>query len=173
MAKLTNDLEVEWSKKFGLAGGNTQMFDILVDNDGNYLMGGHTTAGDNVKNWDYVALKVSPSGDQIFRKTFGQPRGFDARYNISNWIFGLSSFKKDFFIILFRYIHDECYSVQLDPSGNYLLMGGSGDEYSYSETNPDGWQSDIWVSYLVVLDTEVNTIEITYNLFQFFWKISL
>lgn len=41
-------------------------------------------------------------------------------------------------------------------------MGGSGDEYSYSETNPDGWQSDIWVSYLVVLDTEVNTIEITY-----------
>ena len=65
-------------------------------------------------------------------------------------------------IIFFRYIHDECYSVQLDPSGNYLLMGGSGDEYSYSETNPDGWQSDIWVSYLVVLDTEVNTIEITY-----------
>ena len=41
-------------------------------------------------------------------------------------------------------------------------MGGSGDEYSYSETNPDGWQSDIWVSYLVVLDTEVITIEITY-----------
>jgi len=135
VAKLTNDLEVEWSKKFGLAGGNTQMFDILVDNDGNYLMGGHTTAGDNVKNWDYVALKVSPSGDQIFRKTFGQPRGFDARY-----------------------IHDECYSVQLDPSGNYLLMGGSGDEYSYSETNPDGWQSDIWVSYLVVLDTEGSTL---------------
>ena len=82
VAKLNNDLGVEWSKKFGLAGGNTQMFDILVDNDGNYLMGGHTTAGDNVKNWDYVALKVSPSGDQIFRKTFGQPRGFDARYNI-------------------------------------------------------------------------------------------
>ena len=41
-------------------------------------------------------------------------------------------------------------------------MGGSGDEYSYSETNPDGWSSDVWVSYLVVLDTEVNTIEITY-----------
>jgi len=135
VAKLTNDLEVEWSKKFGLAGGNTQMFDILVDNDGNYLMGGHTTAGDNVKNWDYVALKISPTGEQLFRKTFGQPRGFDARY-----------------------IHDECYSVQLDPSGNYLLMGGSGDEYSYSETNPDGWSSDVWVSYLVVLDKEGSTL---------------
>ena len=70
-------------------------------------------------------------------------------------------YRKEFFIILLRYIHDECYSVQLDPSGNYLLMGGSGDEYSYSETNPDGWQSDIWVSYLVVLDTEVLKFEVT------------
>ena len=48
------------------------------------------------------------------------------------------------------------YSVALDPSGNYLLLGGSGDEYSYSETDPNtGWSSDIWVSYLVVLDVEV------------------
>merc|ERR1739844_89683 len=75
VAKLTNDLEVEWSKKFGLSGGNTQMFDILVDH-----------------------------------------------------------------------------------AGNYLLMGGSGDEYSYSETNPDGWSSDVWVSYLVVLDKEGSTL---------------
>ena len=47
------------------------------------------------------------------------------------------------------------YGVQLDPSGNYLLLGGSGDEYAYSESNADGWSSDIWVSYLVVVDTEV------------------
>ena len=55
-----------------------------------------------------------------------------------------------------RYIHDECYGVQLDAAGNYLLMGGSGDEYdNYSETNADGWSSDVWVSYLVVLDKQV------------------
>ena len=54
-----------------------------------------------------------------------------------------------------RYIHDEMYGVQLDRLGNYLLLGGSGDEYAYSETNADGWSSDIWVSYLVVVDTEV------------------
>ena len=41
------------------------------------------------------------------------------------------------------------YGVALDPDGNYLLLGGSGDEYSYSETNSDGWNSDVWVSYLV------------------------
>ena len=57
------------------------------------------------------------------------------------------------------------YGVALDPIGNYLLLGGSGDEYSYSETNPDGWSSDIWVSYLVVLDTKVSVeIIICYSL---------
>ena len=48
------------------------------------------------------------------------------------------------------------YGVQLDRSGNYLLLGGSGDEYAYSATNADGWRSDTWVSYLVVVDTQVN-----------------
>ena len=59
------------------------------------------------------------------------------------------------------------YSVQLDPSGNYLLLGGSGDEYSYSK-RCYGWSSDVWVSYLVVLDTAVKKrfamICIFYNL---------
>ena len=54
-------------------------------------------------------------------------------------------------------IHDEMYSVQLDPSGNYLLLGGSGDEYAYSSCHDDGWCSDHWVSYLVVLNTAVST----------------
>ena len=47
------------------------------------------------------------------------------------------------------------YSVQLDSSGNYLLLGGSGDEYAYSKSC-NGWNSDIWVSYLVVLEPGVN-----------------
>ena len=39
----------------------------------------------------------------------------------------------------------------MDPEGNYLLLGGSGDEYSYSAES-NGQVSDIWVSYLVVVD---------------------
>ena len=35
-------------------------------------------------------------------------------------------------LILPRYIHDEMWGVSMDPEGNYLLLGGSGDEYSYS-----------------------------------------
>ena len=59
---------------------------------------------------------------------------------------------------LFRWIHDEMYGVNLDLAGNYLLLGGSGDEYTYSATNADGWQSDIWVSYLIVVDPKGNTL---------------
>ena len=47
----------------------------------------------------------------------------------------------------------------MDPAGNYLLLGGSGDEYTYTATNATtGWQSDVWVSYLVVVDTQGNTL---------------
>ena len=57
---------------------NFKVFDMLVDLDGNYLMGGHTTVGTNVVNWDYLALKVDSTSKQVmWRKTFGQPRNFD------------------------------------------------------------------------------------------------
>ena len=65
------------------------MFDLVVDNEGNYVLGGHTTVGDAtdsstgqaVVNWDYLAIKVnSQTRKQEWRKTFGQPRGFDPRY---------------------------------------------------------------------------------------------
>jgi len=105
---------------------------MLVDNDGNYLLGGHTTVGDGVVNWDYLALKVNSQTKAVeWRKAYGQPRNFDARY-----------------------IHDEMYGVALDKNGNYLLLGGSGDEYPYSANGSgqwQGWQSDIWGSYLVVV----------------------
>merc|ERR1711974_11486 len=111
---------------YGLNTGADQIFDLVVDSDGNYLLGGHTTAG--TTNWDYLAIKVDgATKQQLWRKTFGQPRGFDARY-----------------------IHDEMWGVSMDPEGNYLLLGGSGDEYPYSAES-GGWASDIWVSYLVVV----------------------
>jgi len=137
LVKLSSSLTVEWSKFFGMAGGSTQVFDMLVDRDGNYLLGGHTTVGAGVVNWDYCALKINSQTKEVeWRKTYGQPRGFDARY-----------------------IHDEMYGVALDPAGNYLLLGGSGDEYTYTATNATtGWQSDVWVSYLVVVDTQGNTL---------------
>lgn len=74
VVKLSDALNVVWSKKYCESNGHQQVFDILVDNDGNYLLGGHTDAG--VRNWDYLALKVDRFGNKVWRKTFGQPRGF-------------------------------------------------------------------------------------------------
>merc|ERR1712223_1062214 len=126
VVKMNNDLSVAWSQDYGLNTGADQIFDLVVDSDGNYLLGGHTTAG--VTNWDYLAIKVDGATKQeLWRRTYGQPRGFDARY-----------------------IHDEMWGVSMDPEGNYLLLGGSGDEYSYSAES-NGQVSDIWVSYLVVV----------------------
>ena len=80
LVKLSNTLDVEWSEMYGMSGGHSQVFDMLVDNDGNYLMGGHTTVGTGVVNWDYLALKVNRQSRNVeWRKTFGQPRGFDAQ----------------------------------------------------------------------------------------------
>ena len=49
------------------------------------------------------------------------------------------------------------YGVALDTSGNYILLGGSGDEGPewYNELNSAGWKSKVWVSYLVVVDKTV------------------
>lgn len=80
LVKLSSSLAVEWSKMFGMAGGNSQVFDMLVDREGNYLLGGHTTVGDGVVNWDYLALKINSQTKKVeWRKTFGQPRGFNPR----------------------------------------------------------------------------------------------
>jgi len=139
LVKFNSDLDVEWSQSYGDPRGSSQCFDMLVDNDGNYLMGGHTTAGDGVVNWDYLALKVDKNTRQVlWRNTYGQPRGFDATY-----------------------IHDEMYGVALDPNGNYLLLGGSGDENEgYSQNNPSFAipSSDIWTSYLVIVDKMGNKL---------------
>ena len=51
---------------------------ILDFSSGNYYLGGHTTAG--VTNWDFLGLKIDGNTkEQLWRKTYGQPRGFDAR----------------------------------------------------------------------------------------------
>ena len=80
LVKFTNNLDIEWEQTYGMAGGMTQVFDVLVDNNGDYLMGGHTTVGNGVVNWDYVALKVNGQTRNLeWRKTWGQPRGFNAQ----------------------------------------------------------------------------------------------
>ena len=66
------------------------------------------------------------------------------------------------------------YGVALDPSGNYILLGGSGDEGPawYNELNSAGWKSKVWVSYLVVVDTKVNITHVIVTLILLLLKMS-
>ena len=66
------------------------------------------------------------------------------------------------------------YGVALDPSGNYILLGGSGDEGPewYNELNSAGWKSKVWVSYLVVVDTKVNITHVIVNVILLLLKMS-
>ena len=54
------------------------------------------------------------------------------------------------------------YSVALDNAGNYLLLGGSGDEYDNYDVMGSGqwagYSSNTWGSYLVVVSPGGDTI---------------
>ncbi|MFC1712894.1 PQQ-binding-like beta-propeller repeat protein [Candidatus Poribacteria bacterium] len=113
--------------------GNDQCFDFDLTSDGGYILAGHTTSYG--VNWDYYLLKVDGNGKKQWHKTFGQPRGYDANY-----------------------IHDESYGVRHTPDGGYIIAGGSGDEYRYSESGHPAGSSDEWKAYLVKTDGDGNMV---------------
>ena len=122
--KLDDQGNTKWKKVFG-GESNDHLYDFDLTTDGGYILGGHTLSY-NVENWDYLIIKVDGKGVEEWYKTFGQPRGYDAAY-----------------------IHDESYGVRQTPDGGFIICGGSGDEYSYSESGHYSGPSDEWKVYLV------------------------
>ena len=84
-------------------------------------------------NWDFYLLKINGEGKEEWYKTFGQPRGYDPKW-----------------------IHDEAYGVRQTPDGGYVIVGGTGDEFEYSEKGHPRGSSNIWQVYLVKTDGEGN-----------------
>lgn len=121
------------TNKYRYGGTNSEhCYDFDLTSDGGYILGGHTTSY-GVANWDFYLVKVNSSGTEQWHKTFGQPRGYDAQY-----------------------IHDEAYGVRQTPDGGYIIVGGSGDEYPYSECGHPAGCSDEWKAYLVKTDADGN-----------------
>lgn len=116
-----------WSQAYG--GSNTvQAFDMALDADGGFVLAGHTT-GYGAENWDCIAISVDEDGAERWSTRFGQPRGFSGGY-----------------------IHDECYGIQQDTDGGFIVAGGTGDEYEeYSSCASDYGCSDEWKAYVVKL----------------------
>ncbi len=129
--------DTQGNEKFsGTYGGadNDQVFDFAVTSDGGYIFAGHTRSY-GVANWDFLLLKVSTDRKEQWHKTFGQPRGYDARY-----------------------IHDESYGVKQTPDGGYVVTGGTGDEYRYTAWGHPFGSSDLWLAYVVRTDHNGNLL---------------
>jgi hypothetical protein len=122
-----------WKKYLGGL-EDDHLYDFDLTNDGGYILGGHTLSYD-VENWDYLLMKTDNDGNEEWHRTFGQPRGYDAQY-----------------------IHDEAYGVRQTPDGGYIICGGSGDEYSYSQSGHPAGASDEWKVFLAKTDGSGNTL---------------
>ena len=116
----------------GTYGGkkNDQVFDFSVTTDGGFVFAGHTLSY-GVANWDFLLLKVNSELKEEWHQIFGQPRGYNASY-----------------------IHDESYGVKELPDGGFVVAGGTGDEYRYSESGHRLGPSDLWLAYIIRTDKE-------------------
>jgi len=120
-----------WSKNYG-GDGDDHCYDFDLTNDGGYILGGHTRSPSyGVINWDFLMMKIDSEGNEEWHKTFGQPRGYDPNY-----------------------IHDEAYGIRQTPDGGYVITGGTGDEYDYSESGSPYGASDIWQVFVVKVNPE-------------------
>lgn len=125
-----------WHKNYG-DDVQEDIFDSDATTDGGFILAGHKLilgeVQDNSDVFDFWLVKVDGEGNMQWNKTFGQPRGYDPRH-----------------------IRDECYGVKQTPDGGYVMIGGSGDEDSYSASGHPGGSSDIWKSYVVKTDAQGN-----------------
>jgi hypothetical protein len=131
--------DIQWHKEYG---GDKQedLYDFDVTSDGGYILAGHQLVygkvSENTDVFDFLLVKLDHEGNLEWDRTFGQPRGYGARY-----------------------IRDECYGVRQTPDGGYIMCGGNGDETeSFSATGSPFGPSDIWQVYLVKTDAAGNLI---------------
>jgi hypothetical protein len=120
---------------FHTYGTNTtdQFFDMDEVADGGYIFGGHSlvlgSVSDNTDVFDFWLVKTDSKGTMEWSKKFGEPRGYDPTH-----------------------IRDESYGVKAMPDGGFVMVGGSGDEDSYSGRGHPAGRSDIWKCYVVRTD---------------------
>ncbi|NIO85107.1 MAG: hypothetical protein GTN68_31620 [Candidatus Aminicenantes bacterium] len=120
-----------WSKNYG-GDSDEHCYDFDLTKDGGYILGGHTRSPlYGVVNWDFLMMKIDSEGNEEWHKTFGQPRGYDPNY-----------------------IHDEAYGIRQTHDGGYVIVGGTGDEYEYSESGSPFGDSDVWQVYVVKVNSE-------------------
>ncbi len=123
---------IVFSKTYN-AGKVSHNFGLDINQQGEIFLTGHALV--ESENWDTYTLKLDSSGEVIWQRVVGNPRGFNKRY-----------------------IHDEAWGIKATKSGGAIIVGGTGDEYSeYSECIKNTC-SDIWEVYLVEFSRDGETL---------------
>ena len=114
-----------WSRTFG-GSEEDHCFGMDLGADGSIFLAGHTLSG--TANWDTYTMKLDGTGNQLWERKRGNPRGFNPNF-----------------------IHDETWGVRATWDGGCVIAAGTGDEYSYSACS-NGACSDQWEAYVVKYD---------------------
>ncbi len=130
--KYNSNFDLTWNR---VIGGDQPDHNFAMDiaSDGSIYLSGHSLSG--VQNWDTYTVKLNQSGDTLWERRRGNPRGFDPRY-----------------------IHDEVWDITVGSNGDIYVVAGTGDEYSnYSACNDRGC-SDQWHVYILRYDPDGNLV---------------
>ena len=122
LLSLDNEGKLQWAKSYGeIYWGYDQ------NEKGEILLSGHTRKTPLSKNLDIQIKKLNHTGEEVWTKFFGQPRGYDGKW-----------------------IHDEVWGVRSTPDDGWLAVAGTGDETRRYEGrgHPSG-PSGQWKVYLI------------------------
>tara|TARA_B100001057_G_C22869919_1_gene958259 strand:- start:2846 stop:4213 length:1368 start_codon:yes stop_codon:yes gene_type:complete len=102
--------------------------DLCISEDDIIYYGGHTGRFGAGDPFDYSCISIDTNMNVNWIKHYANPRG----YSLSH-------------------IRNELYGIKAGTDGIYMF-GGTGDEGSYSETNPPFLSSDIWNGWVLSVD---------------------
>ena len=129
LMKISLNGDMDWIKAYG----GTDMdhcFAMDIGEDNSIFLSGHTLSG--TQNWDTYTMKIDLNGNKIWENKRGNPRGYDQQY-----------------------IHDEVWDLKATPDGGCIIVAGTGDEYTYSESCEGSIdKSDTWHVYLIKFNSE-------------------
>ena len=145
--KINSSGVILWYETFG-GSNQDHCFGMDVAADGSIFLTGHTISETVIPDetmestpWETYTIKLDSSGNKLWDKKRGNPRGFDARY-----------------------IHDETWGIKATCDGGCIISAGTGDEYDDYSAQIGGVSSDQWEAYIVKYDANGNMEwQATYN----------
>ena len=134
LIKLDSLGNILWHRTYGGIASD-HCYGMAVGEDESIFLTGHTLS--NTDNWDTYTIKIDFSGNMIWERVLGNPRGFNPKF-----------------------IHDEAWDIKSLPDSGCIVVAGTGDEYGRyrRRCGNDGDNSNTWHIYLIKYDLDGNIV---------------